>query len=418
MKKLSFLIILILFSCSDSNQVVRTLNTVDSLINERPDSALRLIETIESSSIKERKNRALYALLCTQASYKNYLSIESDSLINTAVEYYKNSGDIEIYGKALLYRGNVLYENKSFDEAIEAYKEAETITTDIQTLALINSNLGWMYSEQMLPDYAIPRLELAVEYFDRVGQRDNATNCMSAIGHAHVLLKNYNKAQVFFNSALDKARQDRDTVQILQNITSLVVNYNTAGNYSQSKQIALSAIDKFSQQQIPRGLYVWLIRNYLHEGKIDSARYYSNVVKEKTSTVKDSLFYYNMMYSIEKKSKNHKVALDNYEYYTRIKDSIAKSLKGERLLEIEQKYDNQLLVNKAERLETASKIHILLIVCIVLILISLLSVGFIIISRKNRIHRDNLAFIEQLKFVANQTKIRYWTNLTKKMRLR
>lgn len=58
------------------------------------DSALLLLEQIPHPEKLRGKQRADYVLLLTQARDKNYLdSMQSDSLIKLAVDYYKNGGD-------------------------------------------------------------------------------------------------------------------------------------------------------------------------------------------------------------------------------------------------------------------------------------------------------------------------------------
>ena len=72
------------------------------------DGALLLLEQIPHPEELRGKQRADYALLLTQARDKNYLdSLQSDSLIKIAVDYYKN-GEDKVKAKALFYYGKVV----------------------------------------------------------------------------------------------------------------------------------------------------------------------------------------------------------------------------------------------------------------------------------------------------------------------
>ncbi|MCD8091788.1 MAG: hypothetical protein LUF01_02725 [Bacteroides sp.] len=65
-----------------------------------PDSALYLLNQLSHPETLGGQQRADYALLLTQARDKNYLdSLQSDSLIGFAVNYYRNSGDRVRRGK-------------------------------------------------------------------------------------------------------------------------------------------------------------------------------------------------------------------------------------------------------------------------------------------------------------------------------
>ena len=46
-----------------------------------PDSALSILESITCPQKMPRADRALYALLLTQARHKNYIALEDDSLL-------------------------------------------------------------------------------------------------------------------------------------------------------------------------------------------------------------------------------------------------------------------------------------------------------------------------------------------------
>ena len=74
-----------------------------------PDSAMQLLKLLQYPEKLRGKESADYALLLTQALDKNYLdSLQSDSLIKIAVDYYKGSGDYVKAGKSyyILWKNN------------------------------------------------------------------------------------------------------------------------------------------------------------------------------------------------------------------------------------------------------------------------------------------------------------------------
>ena len=81
----SILMSVSLSSCSSSVKSPLLLSA-DSLMEIYPDSALSILESISSPQKLPRADRALYALLLTQARHKNYIALGDDSLIKTAVE--------------------------------------------------------------------------------------------------------------------------------------------------------------------------------------------------------------------------------------------------------------------------------------------------------------------------------------------
>ena len=69
-------------------------------------TALLTLRKIDATSLN-RHNTALYALLLTQAQYKNDIIATSDSLINIALDYFS---DGKRHIECLIYKGAVLQE--------------------------------------------------------------------------------------------------------------------------------------------------------------------------------------------------------------------------------------------------------------------------------------------------------------------
>ena len=88
-------------SCTQTGMDVKLLEQVENCVEVYPDSAMQLINLIENPEHLHGKERADYALLLAQTLDKNYLdSLQSDSLIKIAVDYYKGGDDKVKAGKA------------------------------------------------------------------------------------------------------------------------------------------------------------------------------------------------------------------------------------------------------------------------------------------------------------------------------
>ena len=100
-------------------------------MNEYPDSALTILKSIVQTDLQSEEHRARYALLYSQALDKNYIDLTSDSLINIAVDYYKNRDDVK--AKFLSYYYNVY----NLTQATLAYMEAEQLVDSLKWCASI-----------------------------------------------------------------------------------------------------------------------------------------------------------------------------------------------------------------------------------------------------------------------------------------
>lgn len=108
---------------SDQRQLAR-LHRAQTLIDTAPDTALVLLDSIDSHRLV-RADNALYALLMSQALDKNYIDITNDSLINIAVEYYEKHGNHRYRGMAYYYKATTCYNIGKYEEAIELLVKAE-----------------------------------------------------------------------------------------------------------------------------------------------------------------------------------------------------------------------------------------------------------------------------------------------------
>lgn len=128
MKLLPSIIILLLFcivaSCSQ-NKVSNQLDLAESLMDERPDSAMKVISVIDEKNLSNESERAKYVLLYTQAQTKNNIIIYDNSKLALATKYFKKKDMPKYLMQSLFYCGDIELNNdnlsKSMTYAIKSY---------------------------------------------------------------------------------------------------------------------------------------------------------------------------------------------------------------------------------------------------------------------------------------------------------
>jgi len=151
-------------SCSQRHNPYALLAQADSAMEEFPDSALRILESIEPKQLNMQADRAYYALLLTQARDKNYIVQTDDSLIRTAVQYYDSIGDVAMQAKAHYYRGSIYRDANLCGEAIQEYLTAIPLAKaagNQKLLGLIYNHAGYLYYLQDLVEEADSIYQLA-----------------------------------------------------------------------------------------------------------------------------------------------------------------------------------------------------------------------------------------------------------------
>ena len=96
-------------SCTD-HEVIRQLDDVEAYINEHPDSALSVLDSLSTTGIQGREANAKFALLYSIALDKSYIDATDDSLINIAVDWHRKHGTAGERLKSYYYQGRV-YQN-------------------------------------------------------------------------------------------------------------------------------------------------------------------------------------------------------------------------------------------------------------------------------------------------------------------
>ena len=94
-------------------------------MQEHPDSALTVLQSIPSDELNNHTQRAKHALLTSMALDKNYIDVAEDSIINVAVDYYSQKGGAEEKTKSWYYQGIVRKNAGRYPTAIVSLELAE-----------------------------------------------------------------------------------------------------------------------------------------------------------------------------------------------------------------------------------------------------------------------------------------------------
>lgn len=293
MKKivLTLAILFLFLGCHRKISYEVTLRQIDSIIIDRPVAAYQMLRNIHPDSLR-RRDRPYYALLMTQAMHKNYVPLESDSLINIAVRYYDGRNDFKKYAKALLYKGAAAEEMNDPQRAMEIYTEAEKIalkTDDYLTIGLINSQMAFLYNNMYIENQEdIERLKRSVEFFKKAGHSSNVNYAIGRIGQFYRTTDQRDSAYYYLQMAVNIAVDRNDSISIFQYSSFLANTYLLDGNFVKAKQVSLDIINQHGSIPVINETYHCLSRSYARLHKPDSALYYYNMVKDLDSKNSES----------------------------------------------------------------------------------------------------------------------------------
>ena len=348
------LTIILLLACTacdrSTRHVTENLSQAEELIWTAPDSALHLLESISASRHLTGKEQADYALLLSLAQYRCYIPVSSDSLINLAIEYYKDKNDADKKGAAFYVKGCILEEYcKDIPNALLAYKEAETCIPDMddkQYVARIYSSLGYVNKKSFhfepAKEYYQKAVQANIDGKDTVAYASNLLN----LSTLYYTLHQADSANRCINTLIDIADSLNDLdlqVKIYNNIANRKIFEK---NYAEAEKYLIHAI-RLSSPHFPNKLSLGLANLYAYTGQKEKAdSLFTHLLScpdllVRSNSYLDLLNYFLASHPQEHSYLNHYIALT---------DSIYKENRAEEVGKIQQKYDNEVLARTNDQL--------------------------------------------------------------------
>ena len=328
----SILMSVSLSSCSSSVKSPLLLSA-DSLMEIYPDSALSILESISSPQKLPCADRALYALLLTQARHKNYIALGDDSLIKTAVEYYGDKKKSVRAAKAHYYWGATYGEKGYTSFAVDEYLTAiRLMPVRDEFLAMIYDNLADCYEKDELDNVAMEAYRAAYQILKG---KSGQIYPMRGIARMFLLQNRKDSALFYYQPALDCALADKDSSLIGALYHDFAMVYNEKKDYILANQYVSKAIMIQGEGAVNACLSKAQIM--LNLNQLDSASYFYNKNMSQLDIYGKAVCY-DGMYQIAKKKGEWKVATENMDIYKVLYDSIQIMTDNEELNRLMDKH--------------------------------------------------------------------------------
>lgn len=160
----------LLVSC-DNRQTKSLLQDVETYIQERPDSALRVLRKVDSLTLNTKSLRARYSLLFAMALDKNYIDTTALSILEPTVAYYERLGSPQDKMLSCYYLGRI-YANRK--DSVIFYSQAlrESGEYDYYHRGLIYAASADAYNASFNDEEELRNTILAYECFEKIGDKD------------------------------------------------------------------------------------------------------------------------------------------------------------------------------------------------------------------------------------------------------
>lgn len=168
---LPIILLLILASCRP-NPADITLARIDSIIEEKPDSALQLIDNLDTAQLVRSESKARYALLKSMALDKNYIDLKHFDVLQPAIDYYitAHRGAASDRMRTYYYQGRIFENQGELGLAMKSYihgTEQSRYGMDSLVLARLYVAIGFLDFSLYRFEEAIPNYQEAANLYHK-----------------------------------------------------------------------------------------------------------------------------------------------------------------------------------------------------------------------------------------------------------
>lgn len=364
-----------ILSCSEKEYDQR-LDDVESVIDERPDSALAIIKSIDTLSLKTNAIKARYSLLHAMALDKNYIDTTNVKVVLPAVNYYQKHGSWEERFKAYYYLGRIQYNASNDNAAAISYSKAESLAdgiSDGKAKGLLYMAFADIYNRSQNIDKEEEYVRKGIDAFEEAGDVKHGNLSAGRLGILLYNRQEWDKADSLFSLGIERAREDTVAMSVfLSNYARLKVvqpNPDPDG--------ALELLKRLSSYKRPLSLRdygVWAYAACL-AGDEKTCTQLENQLKKLDTPQKSTIL--NWLFRIEQHRGNYETALsyliDAKAYDTRLTDNLLSDTIGQAL---QSYYSAEALNSKRETHILRLRLSLVILGLCLLFLLSLVYIKY------------------------------------------
>ena len=197
---------LCLVSCSHHSKHWETLISVESIMEERPDSALAVLQSIEIGDLSSKEEKGKRALLLSIALDKNEIRQTDFEILDPAIDYYKENGSSTEQMLTLFYQGQIHRINSQYAQALTCFCDAIKISdapSNIHTIARVYDAQGDVYKSLAKWNETIKSKLFAADCFSKLDNTDYCVSALLDVFYSYTQEGDFINAEKYLNECYD-----------------------------------------------------------------------------------------------------------------------------------------------------------------------------------------------------------------------
>ena len=382
------IVLLSLASCTKHSEHWGTLAQVESYIEERPDSALVVLQGIDNEELAKDEERAKHALLLSMALDKNFVDKTDFEVLQPAIDYYDDNGTATDKLRTYFYQGRI-YQNAGKDAlAMECFVKAISEgdeSDDILTKARIYFNRGSIYYSLYEWDSFIETHKTAASYFKQAGRHHSYVHCLILIVNGYTLKNEPENALPY----IDECKQLREIMSfplLLGFYSSYITYLEDCGTDTEIKDVIKEYLNTIPAESVD---WLTLANAYIRLGQYEDARQAIEQYKNSTKA-SEEIKYKALKSEIYERLGRYEESLRAWKEYMVVSDSTTWAIMQQDTKFVEERHNLEMA--KAQETDAKNKRTIAIMACVIALIGSLLVI--MIIRRRLQITRAKNRVLE------------------------
>ena len=347
----------------------------ESLLNEHPDSAYKLLSSITNPEQLPEPDYAAWCLHYTHAQYKLYMDIKSDSLIKIAVDYYANTKLRKYSGTSYYLLGCISELLNQKQKAILSYKNAYLAlkgTKEFNIFGLTNLNMGYVYVQDRNYYQANICFKKSLELFNiSRNKKYQISSCLEVSNMSLQLDAPFDTVMYYSNKALKICKEINDTILLYH-----IISRQGEMLYDKDQRIAIdNLLQGFNYRPELR------IRNasflaYLYSeiNKPDSALFYLQIANKEKGGRELEILKDLTNSAVSEKNGDFRKAYYSFENAFLRQDTIFREKLKSQLYRIDKQFDLSEKEKENAELKIANRTKIIWIAVLIIFVLLILVV--------------------------------------------
>lgn len=223
-----FFAALLFVGCTTDKLTLQIVEEAENVMIDHPDSALKLMRSIDVETIRGEEDMAHYTLVMAEACYYNRITPNRDTIAQPLFDYYLRSDDHDKRSRALYQYALVMRSEGENARAMYSLQEAEESLAHVDNprlAGLVHRTMGDIYHAECLFRLALEEYYEAKPLFKQAELSQHYLYVLCDIGKEHQQLREYIESTETLLNVVELADVYGDSYAKYLSLVDICFNY-------------------------------------------------------------------------------------------------------------------------------------------------------------------------------------------------